>query len=118
MVTGSKTPAPQETAARETAAPRSEGQRLYDLGDYKACAAWYDQALQNQPRNAGHHYNMGNALFKEGQTGRAIAAFLRAFDIDPRDADVRQTGVHAPAGRRGIGTRGRSALYIPHLSFF
>ncbi len=69
---------------------QSEGQRLYDLGDYKAAAAWYGQALVADPRNAGLHYNLGDALFKAGQTGKAVASYQRAFDLNPRDGDIRQ----------------------------
>ncbi|MCX5796350.1 MAG: tetratricopeptide repeat protein [Elusimicrobia bacterium] len=70
--------------------PRSEGQRLYDLGDYQGAADWYLQAVRAEPRNAGLHYDLGNSLFKSGKTGRAIAAYERAFLIRPRDADIRQ----------------------------
>ena len=80
---------PARAASVQEPASRSEGQRLYDLGDYAGAAAWYRQALQNDPRDAALHYDLGNALFKSGQTGRAVASFQRAFDIRPRDADVR-----------------------------
>jgi tetratricopeptide (TPR) repeat protein len=85
------------TAHLQAAAPaaldvpaRSEGQRLYDLGDYQAAAGWYLQAVRAEPRNASLHYDLGNSLFKSGKTGRAIAAYERAFAIRPRDADIRQ----------------------------
>ncbi len=71
-------------------AARSEGQRFYDLGDYPAAADWYLQAVRAEPRNASLHYNLGDSLFKSGKTGRAIAAYERAFLIRPRDADIRQ----------------------------
>jgi tetratricopeptide (TPR) repeat protein len=81
-------------APRGQAAPQSpawsEGQRLYDLGDYQAAADWYLQAARAEPRNASLHYDLGNSLFKSGKTGRAIAAYERAFAIRPRDADIRQ----------------------------
>ncbi|MFA6004250.1 MAG: tetratricopeptide repeat protein [Elusimicrobiota bacterium] len=68
----------------------SEGQRLYDAGDYKAAAGWYGQAVARERRNADLHYNLGNALFKDGRTGPAIASYQRAFSIRPRDPDIRQ----------------------------
>lgn len=71
-----------------SAAP--EGQRLYDAGDYKAAAEWYRQAAARDRRNADLHYDLGDCLFKDGQTGRAIASYQRAFDIRPRDPDIRQ----------------------------
>jgi hypothetical protein len=82
--------APRGPASAQTPAARSEGQRLYDLGDYQAAADWYLRAVGAEPRNAGLHYDLGNSLFKSGKTGRAIASYERAFDIRPRDADIRQ----------------------------
>jgi tetratricopeptide (TPR) repeat protein len=70
--------------------PASEGQKLYDAGDFSAAATWYRQALDQDPSNAGLHYNLGNCLFKSGRIGPAIAAYQRAFDLLPRDADIRQ----------------------------
>src|SRR5205823_1595380 len=34
-------------------------------------------------------FNLGNAFFKNGQVGRAIAAYREAEQIDPRDPDIR-----------------------------
>ena len=82
--------APRGPASPEAPPAFSEGQRLYDLGDYPAAAAWYLQAVRAEPRNAGLHYDLGNSLFKSGKTGRAVAAYERAFLIRPRDADIRQ----------------------------
>ncbi len=68
----------------------SEGQRLYDLGDHRSAAAWYGQASAADPSSAALHYDRGNALFKAGQVGKAVASYQRAFDLDPRDSDIRQ----------------------------
>ena len=35
------------------------------------------------------YFNLGNAFFKQGQIGRAIAAYHSAQTVDPRDPDVR-----------------------------
>jgi tetratricopeptide (TPR) repeat protein len=80
----------QDGGPRSAAPARSEGQRFYDLEDYPAAADWYLQALRADPRDASLHYDLGNCLFKSGKTGRAIAAYERAFLIQPRDADIRQ----------------------------
>jgi tetratricopeptide (TPR) repeat protein len=78
-------------SASSDAAPASrEGQKLYDRGDYQGAADWYLKAAGADPRNAGLHYDLGNALFKAGRTGPAIASYQRAFDRAPRDADIRQ----------------------------
>jgi hypothetical protein len=35
------------------------------------------------------YFNLGNAWFKAGQTGRAILAYRRAESLSPRDPDIR-----------------------------
>jgi tetratricopeptide (TPR) repeat protein len=88
---GNGEPLPSRDGGSMAAAPaRSEGQRLYDLGDYPAAADWYLQALRADPRDANLDFDLGNCLFKSGKTGRAIAAYERAFAIRPRDSDIRQ----------------------------
>lgn len=57
------------------------GPQLYDAGRY-------DQAAERFAA-AGQHYNAGNAHFKAGRLGRAIAAYSRAHEESPRDADAR-----------------------------
>ncbi|HAM35629.1 MAG TPA: hypothetical protein DEB40_03600 [Elusimicrobia bacterium] len=76
--------------SQSAGSPWSEGQRLYDLGDFQGAVEFYRKAVANDPRNAAWHYDLGNALFKAGQTGRAIASYQRAFDRAPRDPDIRQ----------------------------
>lgn len=71
------------------AQPADEAQRKYDARDYHGAAGAYSKLLEANPRNPALHYNLGNALFKEGRLGPAIAAYQRAFDILPRDPDIR-----------------------------
>lgn len=63
--------------------------KRYDAADFHGAASLYEELLGSRPRSAALRYNLGNALFKEGKTGRAIAQYQRAFDIKPRDADIR-----------------------------
>lgn len=67
----------------------SEAQRKYDARDYHGAAGAYAKLVEQDPRNAALHYDLGNALFKEGRLGPAIASYQRAFDILPRDQDIR-----------------------------
>ncbi|MDE2236940.1 MAG: tetratricopeptide repeat protein, partial [Elusimicrobia bacterium] len=64
-------------------------QRLYDQGDYAAAAVQYRALAYKEPREAAWRYDLGNCLYKSGQLGRAIASYQRAFDLAPRDGDVR-----------------------------
>ena len=69
------------------AAAYNQGNRLYAAKDYPGAARAYQEALQAGP-NAFVHFNLGNALFKSGRIGQAIAHYRRARYLAPRDADV------------------------------
>jgi len=76
----------------------NEGNKLYAQKDYEGAVHAYEQALQ-----AGHdaraHYNLGNALFRTGKIGRAIANYRRAWYLSPRDHDIEANLAFARAYR-------------------
>jgi tetratricopeptide (TPR) repeat protein len=66
-----------------------QANRLYEQGKFGEAASTYQQLVA-----AGHisptiYYNLGNAWFKAGQPGRAVAAYRRAQELAPRDPNVR-----------------------------
>jgi len=63
--------------------------RLYEEGKYADAAAAYDTLRQTNPGSEVLLFNLGNALFKSGQIGRAIAAYREAQAMAPRDPDLR-----------------------------
>jgi len=63
--------------------------RLYEAGKYSEAATAYETLLQQRYRSAALYYNLGNAYFKSGETGRAIAAYRLAQRLAPRDPDIR-----------------------------
>lgn len=63
--------------------------RFYNQGRYAEAAGGYDRLIQSGQASAAVYFNLGNACFKSGQPGRAIAAYRRAKELSPRDADVR-----------------------------
>jgi hypothetical protein len=63
--------------------------RLYEQAKYPQAAASYRDLLRDGKSSAALWYNLGNALFKSGEFGQAIAAYLRAERLDPRDPDIR-----------------------------
>jgi tetratricopeptide (TPR) repeat protein len=65
----------------------NQGNKLYAQKDYAGAIQAYEQALEAGPC-AAVHYNLGNALFKSGQIGRAILSYRRARYLDPRDPDI------------------------------
>ncbi|HEX4263346.1 MAG TPA: tetratricopeptide repeat protein [Verrucomicrobiae bacterium] len=62
---------------------------LYEQGKFAEAASAYQQMIQSGTVSAAIYFNLGNASFKSGQVGRAIAAYRNAEKITPRDADVR-----------------------------
>jgi tetratricopeptide (TPR) repeat protein len=65
----------------------NQGNALYAAKDYAGAARAYEEALRAGPSAAVLH-NLGNALFKRGQVGRAILSYRRARYLAPRDGDV------------------------------
>ena len=63
--------------------------KLYEQGKYPAAAAAYEALLQAGAPADAVLFNLGNAWFKAGQTGRAIAAWRLAERSSPRDPSVR-----------------------------
>lgn len=81
--------------------------KLYEQGKFAEAAAAYEKLLQAGAPGEAVHFNLGNAWFKAGQTGRAIAEWRLAERSSPRDPSVRfnlqfarkrVTGSDAPAG--------------------
>jgi tetratricopeptide (TPR) repeat protein len=62
---------------------------LYDEGKFSDAANDYEQILQSGSVSPSLLFNYGNAEFKSGRVGRAIAAFRKAAQLAPRDADLR-----------------------------
>jgi tetratricopeptide (TPR) repeat protein len=63
--------------------------KLYAEGKFAGAAAGYQKILQSGSVSPALWFNYGNAEYKLGQTGRAIAAYRRAELLAPRDDEVR-----------------------------
>ena len=63
--------------------------KLYEEGKFADAASSYQNLVQSGQVSAALYFNLGNAWFKSGQIGRAIAAYLAAEQITPRDPDLR-----------------------------
>lgn len=68
--------------------------------EYRESAALLESLLAGGFRNGAVYYNLGNAYFRSGQYGRAIAAYRKAKPFRPRDpyldANLRQALAVAP----------------------
>jgi tetratricopeptide (TPR) repeat protein len=72
-------------AADDVTARFEAANLLYEKGQFEPAAAAYEQMLADGVRSAGLLFNAGNAWFKSGQTGRAVAYWLQAEALDPRN---------------------------------
>lgn len=68
--------------------------------EYRESAALLESLLADGFRNGAVYYNLGNAYFRAGEYGRAIAAYRKAKPFRPRDpyldANLRQALAVAP----------------------
>lgn len=74
--------------AEDLAARFESANRLYEQGRFAEAAAAYEAILSAGRASAALYFNLGNARFKSGQIGRALAAYRRAAERAPRDPDV------------------------------
>lgn len=75
--------------AADPAADFAAANKLYAEGKFGEAAAAYDRILQAGGPAPALLFNLGNAEFKAGHLGKAIAAYRRAERLTPRDAELR-----------------------------
>jgi tetratricopeptide (TPR) repeat protein len=80
---------PAQSPAAMPAAAFESANKLYEEGKFADAAAAYGKLAQSGETSAALYFNLGNAFFKAGQIGRAIAAYRTAQQITPRDPDLR-----------------------------
>ena len=74
--------------ASEATAAFEQANKLYEQGKFTEAAAAYEQILTTGRTSPALLFNLGNARFKAGQLGHAIASFHRALQLAPRDSDI------------------------------
>jgi hypothetical protein len=65
-----------------------QANKLYEQGRHTEAAEAYQRILKSGEGSATVYYNLGNAWFKAGQYGRAIAAYREAEEQTPRDPNL------------------------------
>jgi tetratricopeptide (TPR) repeat protein len=75
--------------AADASAGFDSANKLYEQGKFSEAAAAYQQMIESGTVSSAIYFNLGNAFFKSGQLGRAIAVYRNAEKIAPRDPDVR-----------------------------
>ena len=63
--------------------------KLYEQGKFADAASAYEKLAQSGPVSSALYFNLGNAYFKSGQLGHALAAYHQAEKLSPRDPEVR-----------------------------
>src|SRR5204862_132447 len=58
-------------------------------GPFAEAAAAYEKIVAGGRVSSALYFNLGNALFKSGRIGRAIANYRLAEQLAPRDPDIR-----------------------------
>jgi tetratricopeptide (TPR) repeat protein len=75
--------------AADFASDFSAANKFYALGKFPEAAKAYEAILQSGAQSPALLFNYGNAEFKSGNLGQAIAAYHRAELLAPRDSEIR-----------------------------
>jgi serine/threonine-protein kinase len=62
--------------------------RAEELPGVNEAVAFFRVAVGLRPGNIAAHYNLGHALYAQGDVKGAIACFTRALDLEPKDANA------------------------------
>ncbi|HEY0838968.1 MAG TPA: tetratricopeptide repeat protein [Vulgatibacter sp.] len=83
------------------------GNDAYAAGDWTSAISSYEAALASGADSADLWFNLGNACYRAGQSGRAALAFEKVLRRDPGDASARQNLalVRAQAARSAVGSQ-------------
>jgi tetratricopeptide (TPR) repeat protein len=75
--------------AADVAAEFPAANKLYAEGKFSDAASAYEKILQGGAQSPALLFNAGNAEFKSGHLGKAIAVYRQAEQLSPRDAELR-----------------------------
>ncbi len=84
-----------------------QAREAYDRGEYAAAVKAYQTVIKEGVDSGDVYYNLGNAEFKLGHLGQAIANYRKALKRKPHDEDIRfnleyaRTFIKQPADRKG-----------------
>ncbi len=66
----------------------AEADSAYMNDDFTTAVALYEEAIAELGPSAERFYNLGNAYYRAGHTGRAIVNYERALRLDPANRDA------------------------------
>lgn len=64
-----------------------KGNEAYEKGNYAVADSLYRIAIESEPENSKLHFNLGNALAKQGKVEEAIEAYLNAQEYADTEQD-------------------------------
>ncbi len=67
----------------------SSGKVRYKLGQAGEARTRYEQALAENAKKPGLHYDLGNALYRGDQLDQALSSYKQAMLLDPDDQDAK-----------------------------
>src|SRR6266511_3325281 len=83
------TSCPGLARAGDVSAAFEQANKYYEQSNFTEAAAAYARMIDGGHVSPALYFNLGNALFKSGQIGRAIFNYRLAQLLAPRDPDVR-----------------------------
>lgn len=66
-----------------------DANRAYDSGEYARAHELYTTLVDSGFANGHLYFNLGNTQLRQGQLGAALASYLTARALLPRDSDIR-----------------------------
>jgi len=75
----------------------TSAEALYQAGALRAAADSFAARAAADTLNAAHWYNLGATLYRSGADGKAIAAWIRAERLQPRNGVIRRARALLPA---------------------
>jgi len=85
------------------------GLAMSHLGLHKLAKAQYARAVDLEPGNAGHHYNLATTLRFLGELDAAATSLDRSIELDPDDAEAHYL-------RSGLRTQSAEHNHVDELS--
>ena len=96
--------------ASQAVDPFEQANKLYEESKHKESAKAYRALLQQGQASPALLFNLGNALFKSGEIGRAIICYRLAEQLAPRDPDIKANLQFARDSVGGGASLRKSAL--------
>ncbi len=100
-------------ALASAAAQQPDGRKLYQQGALRAAAERFTAATKAAPGDPANWYNLGAARYRLGEDGGAVAAWVQARRLAPRDPTIRRALALVPAPDATSAWQRQASLLTP-----